>query len=72
MKATESKQARALRLLEQLRPEILKNFLVSPEYGFSSLTVHFYEGEVTRLIHTFEESVIPPVKNEYPKSTASN
>jgi hypothetical protein len=67
------KQERALRQFKELKQELLKLFLGAPDYGFTSLTVHFYEGEVTRLIYGFEESVIPfPAENEYPKSTVSN
>jgi len=59
MSVIEQKQERAIRQFESLKPELLKLFLGSPEYGYSSLVVHFYEGEITRLIFGYEESVIP-------------
>ncbi len=60
----ENKQAKALAQFEQLRPEILKLFLGAPDYGFTSLTVHFHKGTVKRVVHGFEESIIP-AENEH-------
>jgi hypothetical protein len=63
MMETESKQERALRQFEKLRPEIIKLFLGAPDYGISGMTLHFYNREVTRIIFNFEESIIP-LENE--------
>jgi len=59
MKTLETKQERALHQFEEWKHEILKLFLASPEFGTTSLTVHFMCGDVTRIIHRYEESVVP-------------
>ena len=55
----ETKQAKALRQFEKLRPELLKLFLGAPDYGTTSIAVYFFEGEYTRVMHGFEASFIP-------------
>ena len=56
---SESKQARAIRQFEALKPQLMKLLLGAPDYGISGMTFHFFKEEVTRIIFKFEESVLP-------------
>ena len=62
----ESKQDRALKLFDNLKPEILKLFLGAPEFGSISLTLIFHNGAVTRISHGFEQSLLV-ADNEHKK-----
>jgi len=58
MKRTDDKQTKALSQLEELKYRLLKLLLLAPEYGNISLTVHFYNGEISRFNHGIDESVL--------------
>ena len=55
----EDKQIRADSLLEQVKPELQKALLTAPSFGVVSLTIHFLDNKVKRVVHKREESVIP-------------
>ena len=59
MRTKEDRQTRALQQLEELKPEILKLFLGAPDFGITSLKIHFMDGAVKRIIRKYEESVVP-------------
>ena len=52
------------RLFEQVKPELLKALSTSPSFGLVSLTIHFMDNQVKRVVHKREESVIPGANNE--------
>jgi len=54
------KENRAERLLEQVKPELKKALSTAPSFGVVSLTIHFMSGKIKRVVHTREESVVPP------------
>ena len=58
MKKTDDKQAKALSQFEELKSRLLKLLLLAPDHGNISLTVHFYDGEVSRFSHGIDESVL--------------
>ena len=49
--------------LEKHKIEILKLFSEAPKFGVTSLTIHFVEGAIKRIVHMREESIVPE-KNE--------
>jgi len=53
------KQIRATREFEKYMPEILRLFSDAPAFGSTSITIHFMEGKIKRLVHYREESFIP-------------
>ena len=63
MKVKETKQSRAIQQFTVLKSQFMKLLLGAPEYGVSGITLHYFNGEVTRMIFHFEESVLP-VKDE--------
>ena len=58
MKAKEAKQARATRQFFALKSQFMKLLLGAPDYGISGMALHFFDGEVTRIVFKFKESVL--------------
>ena len=44
--------------LKQLQPEITSLLTDAPQFGISSLEIHFMDGEIKRLVRHREESVV--------------
>ena len=59
MKETKTK---ADRLFIQFKPELQKMLETAPAFGTATITFHFMEGKVKRVVHKREESVIPEDK----------
>jgi glutamate dehydrogenase/leucine dehydrogenase len=47
------------RLFDQFKQELQKTLEPAPAFGTATLTFHFMEGKVKRVVHKREESVIP-------------
>ena len=59
MKTTEDKQKKALQLLDDLKPQLLRLILGSPSFGMTYMRIHWMDGEVKRTVLGFRESIIP-------------
>jgi len=60
----EGKQTKAERLLEQIKTELQKALSTAPSFGVLTLSLHFMDGKIKRVVHKREESIIPVVANE--------
>ena len=54
----EIKQTRADSLLEQVKPELEKALQTVPSFGVISLSIHFMDSHIKRVVHKRKESVI--------------
>ena len=57
MKTPKDKQQWALKQLEILRPQFLRHLLGAPEYGVTTISIFYHDGEVKRIVQRYEESV---------------
>ena len=53
------KKTRTNCLLTQFKPELQKMLETAPAFGTATLTFHFMDGKVKRVVHKREESIIP-------------
>lgn len=60
----ECKPTKADRLLGQVKTELQKALSTAPSFGVLTLSLHFMDGKIKRVVHKREESVIPEVGNE--------
>ena len=60
-----NRQTRTDQLLEQIKPELQKALSTAPSFGVVNLVIHFMGGNVKRIVHKREESIIPGADNEH-------
>jgi len=53
-------------LMEQVKGEIYQALSTAPHFGVVTISLHFMDGKIKRVVHKREESVIPGANNKTP------
>ena len=59
-----NKPTRTDRLFEQVKGELYQALSTSPSFGVVTISLHFMDSKVKRVVHKREESIIPGAGNE--------
>jgi len=63
------KENKTLGLMEQIKGEIYQALSTAPFFGVVTISLHFMDGKIKRVVHKREESVIPVASINKPDKT---
>jgi len=63
------KENKTMRLMEQVKGEIYQALSTAPYFGVVTISLHFMDGKIKRVVHKREESVIPGTNNKISDSS---